>query len=120
MAGSQNRPAPRVAQTILIVVSSLEEIDGHVRDAIHQTVFLRDTPRPAPGKHIFQGFGLSGTFEWVSHDCIDQVEHSNGNVTLALHPEAEVLQELRLKYGDPFRLSLHRASLLGVRWLSRV
>ena len=65
-------------------------------------------------------FGFSRTFEWVSHDCLNQVEHPDCNGTLAFHPEPEVLQELRLKYRNPFRLSLHRAFLFAMRLLSRV
>ena len=80
------------ASSRLIVVSGLEEIDGFVSDAIHQPVFLCDTPRPAPGKHIFKWFGLSKAFEWISHDCFNQIEDSDCNATLAFHPKPEVLR----------------------------
>ena len=77
-------------------------------------MFLSDTPRPTARKSIFQWLGLSRALERVSHDCIYQVEHSDCNTTLAFHPKPEVLKELRLKDGDPFRLALHRASLFAM------
>ena len=98
----------------LVVVSGLQEIDGFVTDAIYQPVFLRDTSRPAPGEHILEWFGLTRAFEGVSHDCINEIEDPDRRGTLAFHPEPEVLQELRLEYGDPLRLSLHRASLYAM------
>ena len=93
------------------MVSSLQEIDGFVTDAIHQPVFLCDSARPAPGKYIFERFGFPRTFERVSHDSVNQIENPDCGAALRFHPKTEVLKELRLEYGDPLRLSLHRASL---------
>ncbi len=102
------------------MVSSLQEIDGFVTDAIHQTVLLCDSARPAAGKYIFERFGLPRTFERVSHDCLNQIEDPDCSGALAFHPESQVLKELRLEYGDPLRLSLHRASLYARSPLFRV
>ena len=51
-----------------IVVSSLEEIDCRIGDAVYQAVFLSDAPRPTTSQHVFQGFGLSQAFERIPHD----------------------------------------------------
>ena len=120
LVGSSCRPrhAYRVSPC-LVVVSGLQEIDGTVTDAIHQSVFLCDTARPAPGKHVLERFGFAGAFEGVSHDCLNQVEDPDRSGTLVLHPEPEVLKELRLEYGDSFSPSLHRASLYVRRRLFR-
>jgi hypothetical protein len=37
----------------LIVISALEEIDCFVGDAVHQTVFLSDSPGPTAAEHMF-------------------------------------------------------------------
>ena len=108
-------PGTYSAPPQLVVVSSLQEIDGLVTDAIHQPVFLCDTARPAPGKHIFQRFGLSRTFERIPHHCLNEIEDSDRDAALVFDPEPEVLKELRLKYGDPLRLPLHQASLSAMR-----
>ena len=94
-----------------VVVSSLKEIDCLVSDAVHQSVFLGDTPRPTAGEHILQRFGLSRTFERIPHHCLNEIEDSDRDAALVFDPEPEVLQKLGLKYGDPFRLPTHRASL---------
>jgi hypothetical protein len=74
----------------LVAVSGLQEIDRLVTDAIHQSVFLCYTARPAPGKHILERFGFAGAFEGVSHDCLNQIEDPKRNGTLVLHPEPDV------------------------------
>lgn len=113
----RNRPPDRTAQQRLIVISSLQEIDRLVSDAIYQAVFLSHTTRPAPGKHIFQRFRLSGTLGWISHDRLDQIEYSDRDTALGFHPKPEVLEEFRLKYGDAPKLSHHQASVFATRSL---
>ena len=116
-----NRPAlARPGAPCLVVVSSLQEIDGLFTDAAHQPVFLCDSARPAPGKHIFERFGFARTFERVSHDCLNQIEDPDCCRALALYPETQVLKELRLEYSDPPRRSLHGASLYAMRPLFEV
>jgi hypothetical protein len=102
------------------MVSSLEEIDRLIGDAVHQSVFLSDTPRPTAGEYMFQRFGLSRTFERIPRDCLNEVEDSDRYATLVFDPKPEVLKKLGLKNSDPSRMSLHRASLSAERLLSRV
>jgi hypothetical protein len=99
------------------VVSSLEEIDRPIGDTIDQTVFLSDAARPTAGEHIFQRFGLSRAFERIPHGCLNEIEDSDGDAPLVFDPKPEVLKKLGLKYGDPFSLSPHQASLSAKRWL---
>ena len=73
-----------------------------------------------PASTYFSGSGFPRAFEWVSHDCLNQIEHPDCDATLGLHPKPEVLKELRLKYGGSFSLSLHRVSLFAMRPLFRV
>jgi hypothetical protein len=89
------------------MVSGLQEIDGFVTDAIHQPVFLCDTARPAAGEHMLERFWFAGAVERVSHDCLNQIEDSDCSGTFVLHPEPEVLKELRLEHGGPVTRSLH-------------
>ena len=102
------------------MVSSLQEIDGLVTDAIHQSMFLCDSARPAPGKYMFERFGFARTFERISHDCLNQIEDPDRSGALAFDPESQVLKELRLEYSDPLRPSFHRASLYAMRPLFEV
>ena len=97
------------------MVSSLEEVNGIIRDTVHQAVFLVDTTRPAACQHVSKRLGLSQPLEWIPHHCLDEIEHSNCSAALGLDPKEEVLPELRLKDGDSFRISLHSASRDGAR-----
>src|SRR5690242_2354250 len=101
------------------MVSSLEEINGFLGDTVHQSVFLADTTRPAAGQHISERLGLSQSLEWIPHDCLDQIQHSDGGAAFGFDPKTEVLAELRLKDRDPLRISLHLEFLDAVRRLSK-
>jgi hypothetical protein len=68
------------------VVSSLQEIDGFVTDAIDQPVFLRDAARPAPGQYIPQRLRLSWAFERVAHYGLNQIEDADRHAPLTIHP----------------------------------
>ena len=94
-----------------VVVSSLEEINGFIRDTVHQPVFLADTTRPAACQHISKRLRLSQPLEWISHHCLDQIQHSDRGAAFGFDPKTEVLPELRLKDRDPLRISLHLKSL---------
>lgn len=83
-------------------------------------MFLSDTPRPTSDEHIFQRFWFPRPFEGVPHDCFNEIEDSGRDAALVFDPKPEVLKKLGLKYGEPFRLSLHRASLSAKRLLSQV
>ena len=79
------------------MVSSLEEIDCPVGDAVHQSVFLSDTPRPTPGENIFQRFGLSRAWERIPHDCLHEVEYSDRDTMLVFDPKTGGLEEIRVE-----------------------
>lgn len=92
------------------MVSSLEEINGFIRDTVHQPVFLADTTRPAACQHISERLRLSRPLEWISHHCLNQIQYSDCGAAFGFDPKTEVLPELRLKDRDPLRISLHLKS----------
>lgn len=103
-----------------IVVSALEEIDCVIGDAVHQTVFLSDSPRPAAAEQVFQRFGFPRAFEGVPHDRIHEIQNSHGDRALVFDPKSKILKKLGLKYRDAFSLSPHPASLSAKQPFSRV
>jgi hypothetical protein len=102
------------------VVSSLEEIDPLVRDAVHQPVFLSDAPGPAAGEDKFQWLGLTRSFERIPHDGVNEIQDPDRHTALVFDPKPQILKKLGLKYGRSLRLSLHRASLFAMPRPSRV
>jgi hypothetical protein len=97
------------------VVFALEEIDCFIGDAVHEAVFLSDSPGPTAAEYVFQRFGFSEAFERVPHDRINQIRDSHRDSAFVFDPKSEVLKKLGLKYGNPFSLSLHRAFLSAKR-----
>jgi hypothetical protein len=89
------------------MVSSLEEVNGFIRDAVHHPVFLANTPRPAACQHIFKRLRLSQPLEWIPHHRLDQIQNSDCGAAVGSDPKTEVLPELRSKDRDPLRISLH-------------
>ena len=96
------------------MVSSLEEINGLIRDTVHQPVFLADTTRPAACQHISERLRLSQPLEWITDQCLDEIQNSDCGAAFGFDPKTEVLPELRLEDRDPLRISLHLESLDAV------
>ncbi len=92
------------------MVSSLEEIDGFIRDAVHQPVFLADTTRPAACQYISERLWLSQPLEWISHHRLHQIHHPDCRDAFGFDPKTKVLTEFRLKDREPLRISLHLKS----------
>ena len=108
------RGGPHQGDSASVVVSSLEEINGFIRDTIHQPVFLANTTRPAACQHISKRLRLSEPLERIPHRCLDEIQHSNCSAAFGFVPKTEVLPEPWLKDSDSLRISLHLASLDGV------
>jgi hypothetical protein len=96
------------------MVSSLEEVNGFIRDTVHQPMLLSNTPRPTACQQISEGFRLSQPLEWILHHGLYEVQHSDCGAAFGFDPKTEVLPELGLKDRDPLRISLHLKSLDAV------
>jgi hypothetical protein len=97
------------------MVTSLKEINGFVTDAVYQTVFLRDAPRPTTGEQISKRLGLARALEWIAHHRFDQIQRSDCCASVGFHPVSQVLSEFRMKDRDPLTFPLHRASLAAIQ-----
>jgi hypothetical protein len=97
------------------MVPGLEEVNGFIRDKVHQPVLLANTTRPATCQHISQRLRLSQPLKWIPHDCLDEIQQSDCGAAFGFDPRTEVLPELRLEDRDPLRISLHLTSLDAVR-----
>jgi hypothetical protein len=96
------------------MVPSLEKINGLIRDTVHQPMLLADTTRPTASQHIPERLRLSKPMKWVSHHCLDQIQHSDCSTAFPLDPIEDILPEFSLKDRDPLRISLHPRSLDAV------
>jgi hypothetical protein len=94
-----------------IVVARLEEIYNVIADAVYQTVFLRNAPRPTTCEQISQRLGLSRALERIAHHCLGQIQNSDGSAPVGFDPIPQILPELGMKDGEPLNARLHRGSL---------
>ncbi len=100
---------------VLIVVPGLKEIDCFIGHAVYEAMLLSDPSGPTTAEDVFQRFGFSEALEWIPHDGINQIKDSQSDSALVFDPKSQVLKKLGLKYGNPFSLALHRASLSAKR-----
>jgi len=68
------------------MVASLQEINAILAYEVDNTVLLRQTTRPGSESKILQRLRLSDPIEWIVHNRLDQIEGSNCNSTICLHP----------------------------------
>jgi hypothetical protein len=97
------------------MVTSLKEINSFVADAVYQTVFLRDAPRPTAGQQMSKWLGLARALEWIAHHRFDQIQRSDCGASVGFHPVSQVLPELRMKDRDPLTFPLHPTSLAAIQ-----
>jgi hypothetical protein len=93
------------------VVAGLEKVNAFFRNAVNEPVLLRDTSRPASGKRVSEGFGLTRSFKGVAQHRFNQVQHSDCDVAVALDPIPKIFSELGLEDSEPLNFLCHR----GVR-----
>jgi hypothetical protein len=82
------------------MVPGLEEVNALIRETVYQPVLLANTTRPAACQHISQRLRLSQPLEWIAHDRLDEIQHSDCSAAFGFDPKTEILPELRLKDRD--------------------
>ena len=80
------------------MVASLKEIDPSFADSIDETVLLRQSPRPATGKQIFQRLGFSNSSEGITENALDQFESAKRDFAVCLDPMTQILAEFGVKH----------------------
>lgn len=80
------------------MVSRLEKVDAVVGYEIHDSMFLRQAPRPCAGREIFQRLRLADPREWIPHDGFDDFQRAQCNPSIHRDPVPQVLPKFGLKY----------------------
>jgi hypothetical protein len=87
----------RVDEKGLIVIPSLKKIDSVVANEVYKAMFLGKTSRPDTWGKIFEWFRFANASKWIAHDSLDQVELTQGSLSVGFGPVAEVFTELWLE-----------------------
>ncbi len=81
-----------------VVVSGLEKIDSVIGHEVHDSVFLREPPRPHAGCEMPERLRLADPGERISEDCLDEIQCPECDLAVSLHPVPKIFQELLLKH----------------------
>ncbi len=90
--------------------ASLQKINPFFRHAINQPVLLCDASAPASRQTVAERFWFSDSLEWVTQDCVNQVQHSEGDISLCLNPISQVFHEFGLDDCDSLSFFFRQGS----------
>ena len=105
-------PAPS-GSTRSVVITCLQKVYPLISHTVYQSVFLRNSPRPAALKHVSKGLRLSHSLERITKDGIDQIEDSQSCPPIGFDPVPEVFAKLFLEHSGPFDITSHSGSRLN-------
>ncbi len=94
------------------MITCLEEINPIRLNQINNPMFFRKTARPRTRQSIFERFRFSDPLKWITQDRFDEIERSEGNLSIRCYPMSEVFNKLRLENRDSFAFSLSQDSAL--------
>ena len=81
------------------MITGLEKIYTIAAYAIHETMFLCETARPASCKHVFEWLGFPDSCEWVAQDAFDKFEGAKRGFAVVFDPITKILPKLGMEYG---------------------
>lgn len=98
-------------QRVLIVITSLKEIDPVVANQVYESMFLGQATGPGAGGKIFKRFRFANTCKRIAPDGFDQLECTQGCLAVDFDPITEVFPELGLE--DSFSLLTFQDQVLS-------
>ena len=79
------------------MITRLKKIDSVVANEVYKAMFLGKTTRPDAGGEIFEWFRFANACKGIAHDSLDQVERTQGSLSVGFDPVTEVFPELWLE-----------------------
>ncbi len=68
-----------------------------MRDEVDEAMFLCKATRPDACAEMLEGLRLAETYEWIAHDCLDEIEEAKSYATLFVDPVSKVLAKFLLE-----------------------
>lgn len=84
-----------------VVVARLQEVDSCVRDKVDDAMLLGQSTRPRSCGEVLERFRFSDAVKWIAHDRFNEIECSEGDLSVGIDPVAEVFSKFRLEDGVP-------------------
>jgi hypothetical protein len=81
------------------MIPGLQKINPIVRDEVNDPMLLGQAARPGPRENVLQGLGLPDPRERLSQKRLDELEQAQGDLSIVLNPELQILTKLRMKDG---------------------
>jgi hypothetical protein len=83
-----------------VVITGLQEVDTTLANQVHDSVLFGEAAGPGTGSYKLEGFGLADAGERVAQDGFDEIEGTQSDLSVRIHPETEILTELWMEQGD--------------------
>ena len=90
------------------MIAGLEKVNAFRRDAVNESMLLRDASRPAPGKRVSERFRFAQSVKRVAQNGFNQVQDSDCGIAVGPNPILKILSELGLENSEPFNFLWHR------------
>jgi hypothetical protein len=68
------------------MVSSLQEVNSTICNAIDNAMFLRQSSRPCISIKVFQWLWFAYSLEGITHNRFNQFESAQGRFAVCFHP----------------------------------
>ena len=75
-----------VVVVVVVVVATLNDYAPSTLDLVHEAMFLRNPPRPATGKLVFERFRVPDPIEWIPQALLDQSCNPSCDLSVILNP----------------------------------
>ncbi len=82
------------------MIAGLKKVDKTLAHEVNDAVLLRQPPRPRASELILQWFRLADAHKRIPESRFDDVESAQRRSTIALDPESQIVEKLRVEDGQ--------------------
>jgi hypothetical protein len=77
-----------------VVVPPLKERNPTALHEVDDSMFFSEAPGPNSSPKMPERFWLTNPMKWIPHDCFNQSQKTQRNLSVGFHPEPKILAEL--------------------------
>lgn len=81
------------------MISCLQKFDPIVEYRIYKAISFRHPARPDVAAHVLQWLRLANTFVRISHRGLDEIEHTQRDLSIGVYPVPQIIATLVLNHG---------------------
>ena len=78
------------------MISALEKVDALIGHDVYDPMLRGEAARPDIGTEMAQRLRFGYSFEWSTHNCLHDREHTQRGFAIVLDPPLQILSKLLL------------------------